>query len=138
MQTPLQRRFIRLASAINRKAERLGAPGRVTAEILLLIAQTYPQCPYCSIDIDPEHGSFDHRIPFDKGGTNRRDNITFGCLSCNRGKYTKSVEEHMRYKDLTAVCPIDETIFKPRYADLTRGYGRYCSRRCAAASRWSE
>jgi len=136
-QNPLQRRLIRLSSAINRKAERLGAPGRVSAELLYLIALDHPTCPYCGIGVDPGHGSYDHIVSFDKGGTNYRDNITFGCVSCNRAKYTKTPEEHMKYQELEKVCPIDGTIFRPRYADIQRGYGEYCSRRCSAQSRWA-
>lgn len=137
-QTPLQRRLIRLAHSINKKAERLGARGRVTAESLALIALSYPQCPYCGVDIDPMHGSFDHKVPFDKGGSNERSNILFCCMTCQRSKYTKSVDEHAEFLNFTVVCPVDGTVFKPRYADWKRGLGRYCSRSCAAASRWTE
>lgn len=137
-QSPLQRRLIRLASAINTKAERVGARGRVSAEILFLIIKRHPQCPYCGDDVDPMHGSFDHVIPFDKGGTNLSENIVFGHLSCNRAKFTKSVSEHMEFVKFTITCPIDGVVFKPRYADWKRGLGRYCSRSCSATSRWSE
>lgn len=137
-QTPLQRRLIRLAGAINKKAARLGAPGRVSAESLYLIAKDYPQCPYCGIEQSPNHGTFDHKIPFDKGGSNQRDNIVFCCLSCNRHKFTKSVDEHQEFLNFTVTCPIDGTVFKPRYADWSRGLGRYCSRSCSASSRWAE
>lgn len=136
-QTALQRVLIRRAGAINAKAARLRAPGRVTAEMLLLIALEYPNCPYCGVEIDPAHGTFDHRIPFDKGGTNYRDNIVFCCLSCNRKKFTKSISEHEEFLNFTVTCPVDGVVFKPRYADWKRGLGRYCSRSCSASSRWS-
>jgi hypothetical protein len=83
------------------------------------------------------HGSFDHRVPFDRGGSNLRENITFGHLSCNRNKYTKSPSEHAEYQALTVTCPIDGKEFRPRHADWKRGLGRFCSRSCSAASRWS-
>lgn len=137
-QTALQRLYIRRAGSMNAKAIRLGARGRVTAELLLLIAQDYPTCPYCGVGIDPEHGQFDHKIPFDKGGQNVRENIVFCCTTCNRRKFTKSVSEHEEFLDFTVVCPVDGTVFKPRYSDWKRGLGRYCSRSCSAASRWSE
>ena len=136
-QTKLQRLFTRRAGSMNAKAARLGARGRVSAELLYLIARDYPKCPYCGVEISPEHGQFDHKIPFDKGGTNTRDNIVFCCTTCNRRKFTKSVDEHAEFLDFTVTCPIDGTVFKPRYADWTRGLGRYCSRSCSAASRWS-
>jgi hypothetical protein len=122
---------------MNSKARRLGARGRVTAELLYLVIRDYPRCPYCGIEIDPDHGQFDHMVPFDKGGSNTRDNIVFSCLSCNRSKFTKSVSEHQEFLNFTVVCPIDGTVFKPRYSDWARGLGRYCSRSCSAASRWS-
>jgi hypothetical protein len=137
-QTLLQRRLIRLASAINRKAERLNVRGRVSAESLALIIRDYPTCPYCGIEISSMHGTFDHKVPFDKGGSNLRENIVFCCLSCNRKKFTKSISEHEEFLNFTVVCPIDDVVFKPRYADWKRGLGRYCSRSCSAASRWTE
>lgn len=150
-QTAVQRRFVRLAASMNAKAKRLGARGRVTAELLALIA-TSPHdppcqwcsgaeelhCPYCGTGITLEGGSFDHVLPFDKGGSNTRVNIRFGCLTCNRAKYTKSPAEHEAYMRLSVTCPVDGTVFRPRYADWIRGLGRYCSRSCSAASRWEE
>ena len=137
-QTPLQRRLVRLASAMNRKAERLGVRGRVTAEVLVLIALDYPQCPYCGVEINPNHGSFDHKVPFANGGENNRSNILFCCLTCQRSKFTKSVDEHAEFLHFTVTCPVDGKVFKPRYADWKRGLGRYCSRNCSAASRFME
>jgi len=123
---------------MNRKAERLRVPGRVTAESLFLIIARHPVCPYCGDETDPMHGSFDHVLSFDRGGTNERSNIIFGHLSCNRAKFTKSPEELAAYMTLTIACPIDGTVFRPRYADWIRGLGRYCSRSCSAASRWRD
>lgn len=137
-QTPLQRRLVRIAGSMNAKARKLGARGRVTAETLFLIVLRHPVCPYCGDVVDPMHGSFDHVLSFDKGGTNERSNIVFGHLSCNRAKFTKSPEELASYMTLTIVCPVDQTEFRPRYADWIRGLGRYCSRSCSAASRWRE
>jgi hypothetical protein len=137
-QTALQRRLVRLASSINKKAAALGARGRVTAESLYLIIKAYPTCPYCGIKLDPMSGTFDHRVSFDKGGNNLRENIVFCCLSCNRKKFTKSIDEHAEFLNFTITCPIDGTVFKPRYADWVRGLGRFCSRSCSASSRWRE
>ena len=137
-QTRLQRLYVRRAGSINRKAGRLGARGRVSAESLYIIALRYPTCPYCGVEIDPEHGQFDHKIPFDRGGANTPDNIVFCCTTCNRAKFTKSVSEHEEFLNFTVVCPIDNVVFKPRYSDWIRGLGRYCSRSCSAASRWSD
>lgn len=137
-QTPLHRRLVRVAAAMNTKAIRLHAPGRVTAELLAVVILDYPKCPYCGVETDPMHGQFDHKVPFDKGGPNTRDNLVFCCLTCNRAKFTKSVDEHQEFLNFTVTCPIDGTVFKPRYSDWSRGLGRYCSRSCSAASRWSD
>jgi hypothetical protein len=83
------------------------------------------------------HGQFDHKVPFDHGGSNTRENLVFCNVTCNRQKFTKSVSEHEEFLNFTVVCPIDGTVFKPRYSDWSRGLGRYCSRSCSAASRWS-
>ena len=136
-QTALQRRLVRVAGAMNAKARRLGARGSVSAETLALVILDYPKCPYCGVEIDSMHGQFDHMVPFDKGGSNTRENLVFCCLTCNRRKFTKSVSQHEEFLNFTVVCPIDGTVFKPRYSDWSRGLGRYCSRSCSAASRWS-
>ena len=135
-QSPLQRRLVRIAGAMNAKARRLGATGRVSAESLLLVIQRYQRCPYCGDDVDPMHGSFDHVLAFDRGGPNTSDNLAFGHLSCNRTKFTKDPAEHAAFANLSVTCPVDGTVFRPRYADWIRGLGRYCSRSCSARSRW--
>lgn len=137
-QTALQRRLVRLAGSINKKAARLGARGRVTAESLFLIIRAFPRCPYCGIELDPMSCSFDHRVPFDRGGSNERENIVACCQTCNRKKFTKSVDQHLEFLNFSVTCPIDGTVFKPRYADWARGLGRFCSRSCSASSRWTE
>ena len=136
-QTVLQRRLVRVAAAMNAKARRLGARGSVSAETLAMVILEYPTCPYCGVKLDPMHGQFDHMIPFDHGGANTRSNLVFCCLTCNRQKFTKSVSEHEEFLNFSMTCPIDGTIFKPRYSDWVRGLGRFCSRSCSAASRWS-
>src|SRR4051812_25581028 len=106
---------------MNHKAKRLGTKGRMTAEGLALILIDYPKCPYCGVDLDVMHCSFDHVLAFDRGGSNTRDNIVACCLTCQRAKYTKSPEQFASYVSLTIVCPVDGTVFRPRYADWIRG-----------------
>lgn len=131
-QTPAQRRFIRLASSTNRKAARLGLNGRITAEDY---ARAYiasgGSCPYCGIDITPDDCSFDHRIPFDRGGENEVGNIVACCLTCQREKGTKTPDEYAHARTLTVTCEGCGRTFKPRYADWLRGFGRTCSSECA-------
>jgi 5-methylcytosine-specific restriction endonuclease McrA len=131
-----QRRLIRLAHAINKKAERVGATGRITAEQLAAIILIHPACHYCDIGLERGHGTFDHVVPFDRGGANLPGNIVRCCLSCNREKYTKSPAELARFREHEFRCGNCNKSFRPRYADWINGNGRFCSRACSASSRW--
>lgn len=131
-QGPVQRKLVRLAGAMNQKAERLGRPGRVTADDLgnLLLQGTI--CFYDQVEVEPLTASFDHRVPFDQGGDNVIENIVVCCITCNRRKFTKSAEEYEIYQNLVVHCVVCGREFKPRWNDYKRGFGRTCSRRCAS------
>ena len=131
-----QRRLIRLAHAINKKVERVGAAGRLRPEDLALIIMTKRECYYCHIGLEPGHGTFDHVVPFDAGGANKPFNIVRCCTACNREKYTKSPDELARFRAQQFACAACGKPFRPRYADWIAGNGRYCSRSCSASSRW--
>ena len=134
-QTPLQRKLVRLASAINAKALRLGAAGRVSAqELAQLIVEAESRCSYCGIDLEPLDVSFDHVIAFKVGGVNRVENILPCCMTCQRTKYTKNPEQLAVWQALRVTCPVDGKVFRPRWADWTRGLGKYCSRRCSGTA----
>jgi hypothetical protein len=131
-QTPAQRRFSKLAAAINQKAHKLGAAGRVTADDLALVYLSGDRkCAYCRVDVSPGGVSFDHIVPFVKGGSNLRSNIAPSCITCQRGKFTKTPEEWAKAKDMTVPCEVCGKQFRPRWADYQRGYGRTCSRKCS-------
>jgi len=131
-QTPEQRRFVRIASSSNQKARRLGTHGRVTGyDLYLVYEDSGGICTYCDVEIDPLFCSFDHVVPFDKGGVNQAHNIVACCRTCNRDKFTKSPEELIVWRELKMTCPVDGTVFRPRWSDYRRGQGRYCSRRCS-------
>ena len=131
-QTSAQRRFSKLAAAINQKARRMRAPGRVTADDL---ARTFidsgGRCAYCGIDVVPASVSFDHIVPFAKGGTNFPRNLAVSCITCQRGKFTKTPDEWAYAKDQVVQCEVCKKPFKPRWADWSRGLGRTCSRACS-------
>jgi hypothetical protein len=121
-----------LASSTNRKAAKLGLNGRITAEdYARAFIASGGDCPYCGIGISPETCSFDHSIPFDRGGQNEPENIVACCLTCQREKATKTPEEFAHARTLMVVCESCGRTFKPRYADYRRGYGRTCSAECA-------
>lgn len=131
-QDRIQRRLVRLAAAMNQKAVRVGVKGLVAAfELMEILVESEGQCAYCGAELDPMEGSFDHVIPYTRGGENRKSNIVRSCLSCNRSKATKSPEELAEWQALQVTCPVDGKVFRPRWADWKRGLGRYCSRACA-------
>lgn len=135
-QTPAERRLSKLAAAINQKWRQTGNEGvKITADDL---ASTWlkdsGKCRYCSVGLGLMDTSFDHVVPFHKGGSNSPGNLATCCTTCQRAKYTKTPEEHAAYQALWRTCPIDRKRFKPRWADYVRGYGFYCSRKCAGKS----
>jgi 5-methylcytosine-specific restriction endonuclease McrA len=136
-QGPEQRRLARIASAYNVKAERLGRPGRIEAEDLARIALRDRECPYCGITLAENGGTFDHRMPLDRGGANAPSNIVRCCWECQRAKYTKTDAEFIVFRAQEFHCTVCGRTFQPRYADLARGYAKTCSRSCAAQSRWA-
>lgn len=132
-QGPVQRRLVRLAAAMNRKAERVGATGRVNAadlaEVMLL---SEGRCQYCGIELDPLGGTFDHVVSFDRGGDNLIYNIVRSCHEDNRTKAAnKTPEQLAEYASLQVQCATCGRLFRPRWADWVRGLGKTCSRACA-------
>jgi hypothetical protein len=135
-QTKEQRRLIRLAASMNKKARRLGAPGLLTAEDLARIALKSKTCRYCGVRLEIGQGSFDHIIAFDRGGANAFHNVTRCCFACQRSKFTKTEAEYAKHRSLIVSCSVCGTEFKPRWGEWINGRARVCSRRCAARSRW--
>jgi len=131
-QHPLEHRFKRMAVTHNKKARTVGSPGVLSyIDLYRVFEASEGACAYCGIGISPEHCSFDHVVPFSAGGHNVRDNLVACCLTCQRGKFTKSPEEYAEWQKLWRICPVDGTRFKPRWADYRRGLGKYCSRSCS-------
>lgn len=127
------RRLQRISAGFNRKARRYHVKGVCTPYILASKGDT---CAYCPTRMELRHGTWDHKVPFDKGGTNDSENIVRCCTDCQRRKFTKTPEEYDEHRAMEVVCPIDGVRFKPRYAEAKRGMARYCSLSCAAKSRW--
>lgn len=147
--TPVERRFQRIAAYDNGKAARLGVPGRVsTADLFGVLQAAWDEekkaylCSYCGIEVDPEFCSFDHMLPYNRGGTNWPENLAVSCRDCNRDKFTKTPEEFERWRELMRTgmdCVVCGTNFKPRWAEWVAGSAKCCSRRCVAVlgGRWS-
>ena len=130
----LEHRFKRLATGHNKKSRTMGGVGQISyVDLYRVYEQSEGSCCYCGIGITAEHCSFDHVVPFISGGRNERHNIVACCLTCQRGKFTKSPDEYAEWQKLERICPVDGKRFRPRWADYQRGLGKYCSRQCSGA-----
>ena len=89
------------------------------------------RCYYCGTSTDPFTCTFDHRLPFERGGSNTVGNIVLSCLTDNRQKFTMTEAEYRDWLGLVRICPVDQRKFRPRPADYRRGLGFYCSRKCS-------
>lgn len=131
-QTAAERRFSKLAAAINQKARKLGAPGTISATDLARVFLAFDRrCAYCGIEVSAAGVSFDHMIAFAKGGSNAIDNLAASCMTCQRRKFTKTPDEWAQARTQVIRCEVCQTVFTPRWADYVRGYGRTCSRVCS-------
>lgn len=131
-QSAAERRYVRMAGAMNAKAARLGQYGRLYAgDLANAYLASGGRCTYCGIGIDPLHCSFDHVNPFDRGGLNQPFNIVACCMTCQRSKSTKLPAEYDTARKIRVNCEVCGIEFKPRWADYARGYGRTCTRVCS-------
>lgn len=130
-----RRRLQRIAASFNARARAHGAPGVVTAEMLAVMPGA---CHYCSIALSIMDGTWDHKVPFDRGGSNQLNNIVRCCIDCNRSKFDKTPAEFVTHETLKVTCALPGCgkQWQPRYAEFHRGMARYCSRSHAAKSRW--
>lgn len=133
-QDRVHRRLVRLASSMNAKAVRLGAQGLVAPfELAEIMVESEGRCQYCDVEVPPMEGSFDHVVPFGRGGPNLKANIVRSCVTCNREKGLKSPEDLAAYSALRVNCAVCGKEFRPRFADWKRGLGKTCSRICSGA-----
>lgn len=54
-------------------------------------------CTYCLKPIIFGKDTIDHKIPISRGGTNKKENLTIACRSCNCTKMDKTPEEFFEY-----------------------------------------
>lgn len=116
---------------MNKRAAKNGARGTITAELLYSLGNI---CAYCRTELEPMHGSYDHRIALDRGGSNTIDNLVRCCITCQREKFTKTPEEFAEHQATVVTCALPGCIvtWQPRFAERQRGMARYCSRSHAA------
>jgi len=134
VQTSEQRRLVRIASAMNTKARKLGTYGVVSS---VELAMKPSECAYCGVTLEPGQGTFDHRLAFARGGHNVSANVVRCCITCNREKFDKTPSEFKEHQVLVSICTVCGNQFQPRWAEWQAGRARTCSRSCAAKSRWA-
>jgi len=129
-----KRRLQRISSTFNAKARRLHVPGVVSWQMLASLGDI---CRYCDTELRLEDGSWDHYIPFDKGGTNELTNIVRCCTTCQRTKFTKTEDEHFEHGRRIVTCkrPGCGRQYQPRWAEWQNGRARYCSHQCAGSAK---
>lgn len=103
-----------------------------------MLAAMPGECSYCNTELTLETGTWDHVIAFDKGGTNLISNIRRCCTNCQRRKFTKTPAEYDEHRAMVVNCALPgcPNTYTPRWAEWQRGKARYCSLKCAGASRW--
>ena len=134
MSATAKRRVQRIASTFNAKARKMHVAGVVSWEQLASLGD---QCAYCGIELSLDHGTWDHVVPFDRGGVNWLTNIARCCTTCQRAKHTKTPEEYQEHQQMVVTCkrPGCGRTYKPRWAEWQRGMARYCSHQCAGMAR---
>ena len=91
-----------LAKNHNRRSRLKGAEGKITASVIKQIVSVNNYCcAYCTKEIKTGY-TIDHIIPLSRGGTNKIDNLTLACRSCNSSKRTRTAEE---FRSLLQ-CPV--------------------------------
>jgi len=79
-------------SCAKRRAVLEGSEATLTAEEWSEIRAEYKCCPYCG-ELFTGEPEMDHIVPISRGGTHTADNVVPACMSCNRSKSDKTVEE---------------------------------------------
>jgi len=132
--TDNKRRLQRVASTFNAKARRLHVQGVVSWQML---ASAGDSCRYCGLELRLEDGSWDHYIPWDRGGTNQITNIVRCCTGCQRSKFTKTEAEYAEHVVRLVTCkrPGCGNTYQPRWAEWQAGRARYCSHQCAGMAK---
>jgi hypothetical protein len=102
-----------------------------------MLAALPGKCAYCGIELRLEDGTWDHVVPFDKGGHNVISNIVRCCTTCQRIKFTKTPAEYAEHQVRLVTCkrPGCGNQYQPRWAEWQAGRARYCSHQCAGMAK---
>jgi 5-methylcytosine-specific restriction endonuclease McrA len=75
----------------------VAGPHPTEGQLLALRSQQDDCCAYCGVELKGG-GELDHRVSLLAGGANSIENRSWVCLTCNRDKSSKSVEEFMAWR----------------------------------------
>lgn len=56
------------------------------------------KCTYCGCELDMKTFHVDHMVPVSRGGSNKDENLTAACPTCNTQKNNKTVEEFEKWR----------------------------------------
>jgi 5-methylcytosine-specific restriction endonuclease McrA len=83
-------REICAASGANRRARKIAAGGRYTADqVADLLKKQSSKCANCGCELTGRNMARDHRVPLANGGSNDISNIELLCRPCNSRKHAK-------------------------------------------------
>lgn len=78
------------ATALNGRALRAGAVGRLSADCLRdRILESGGRCEWCALELVRREFELDHIVSLKAGGANRAANLVVACPDCNRRKGRK-------------------------------------------------
>lgn len=78
------------AAAMNARAKRYSAPGKLTAELLRdRILESGGRCEWCGADLLDTDFELDHAFSLRQRGSNNCGNLVVACPPCNRRKAEK-------------------------------------------------
>lgn len=73
---------------------------KLTKDMYYLLILSTDTCTCCKKDLLTNKFEIDHIIPIKNGGTNNIENLQLLCISCNRKKHTKSMDEFKKDLEL--------------------------------------
>ena len=86
-----------LRRSSNRQLREASTVGEMPKDLPSLRAFLGDACRYCSAPLNGM-GEIDHLTPIARGGTNKENNLTLACSSCNKSKTSKTFDEYLNWR----------------------------------------
>lgn len=72
-------------------------PFKITSkELEQIYENSKDRCYYCGKKLNGNF-DFEHKIPYSRGGFNKKNNIVISCRKCNSEKCSKTADEYFKY-----------------------------------------